>query len=63
MRESYGLRTSNSVVNIFAKFASEFEVNFIFKWERTQNAVQIAFFRNCGAVLEEKMRISANFLV
>ena len=51
MRESYGLQTSNSVVNIFAKFASKFEANFIFKMERTRNAVRIAFFQNNGANL------------
>ena len=51
MRESYGLQTSNSVVNIFAKFASKFEANFIFKMERMRNAVRIAFFQNNGANL------------
>ena len=45
MRESYSSQTSNSVVNIFAKFASKFKANFIFKMERTRNVVRIAFFR------------------
>ena len=51
MRESYGSQTSNSVVNIFAKFASKFKANFIFKMERTRNAMRIAFFQINGANL------------
>ena len=64
MRESYGLQTSNSVVNIFAKFASKFYFQNGANAKRCANCIfPKQRCESCGAVLHEKERISANISI